>query len=82
MAASSPVQAELDWAKENIEDVGTYLNYDEMLARDDIDAVVVASVTAAHAIQALAAIKKGNHVLCEKPLSLDLSVVSLPPLFL
>ena len=76
VAVSSPVQDELVWAKENLEGVDTYLNYDEMLTRDDIEAVVISSVTAAHASQAIAAIKKGYHVLCEKPLSLDLGVVS------
>lgn len=47
-----------------------------MLANEALDAVVVASATSVHAKQALAAIAKGCHVLCEKPLSIDLQVVS------
>ena len=40
-----------------------------MLARDDIEAVVIASPTSTHADFAVAAIEAGKHVLCEKPLS-------------
>lgn len=47
-----------------------------MLEKEDLQAVVVSSATSVHAEQALKAIAKGYHVLCEKPLSLDLSVVS------
>ena len=52
-----------------------------MLEKVDLDAVVVASITAAHAEQALKAIEKGLHVLCEKPLSIDADVVCLPPAY-
>jgi myo-inositol 2-dehydrogenase/D-chiro-inositol 1-dehydrogenase len=55
--------------------VQIYEDYDEMLEKADLEAVVVASVTAVHAEQALKAIKKGLHVLCEKPLSIDVEVV-------
>lgn len=47
-----------------------------MLAQENLQAVVVASATSVHAEQALKAIAKGLHVLCEKPLSLDLNIVS------
>lgn len=50
-----------------------------MLAEENLDAVIVASATSVHAEQAIKAISKGYHVLCEKPLSIDLKVVS-PPL--
>lgn len=76
VAVTSPEQHELDWAAENIDGVETYLDYEEMLAKADLQVVVVSSVTAAHATQALSAIKKGYHVLCEKPLSLDVGIVS------
>lgn len=39
----------------------------ELLDRDDVDAVVVATPNAQHAEQALAAIDAGKHVLVEKP---------------
>ncbi|KAJ5946852.1 hypothetical protein N7454_003691 [Penicillium verhagenii] len=74
VAASSPDENEHPWAKENLPGVQVYLDYDEMLQNANLDAVVVASITAAHAEQAIKAIKKGLHVLCEKPLSIDAEV--------
>ena len=40
---------------------------DEVLARDDIDAVGICSPTQQHGEHALAAIEKGKHCLVEKP---------------
>lgn len=76
IAASTPDEDERKWAAKNLEGVKTYSDYDEMLEKEDLHAVVVASVTAVHAEQALKAITKGYHVLCEKPLSIDVDVVS------
>ena len=44
----------------------------EVLAREDIDAVVVTSPSAKHAAQAQAALEAGKHVLVEIPLALSL----------
>jgi predicted dehydrogenase len=46
-------------------------SYEELLARDDVDAVVLASPHSAHAEQVQMAAKAGKHVLCEKPFTLD-----------
>lgn len=78
VAASTPDEREREWAAENLEGVKTYHNYEEMLEKEDLQAVVVASVTAVHAEQTLKAIEKGLHVLCEKPLSIDVGIVSVP----
>ena len=76
IAVSSPVQAELDAAKKEFESVRTYLDFDEMLKQESkLQAVVVASATAAHAEQAIKAIQKGLHVMCEKPISTSAEVV-------
>lgn len=75
VAVTSPVASELDWARENLEGAQTYLDFDEMLEQKDIDAVVVSTITAVHAKQTLAAIARGYHVLCEKPLSLEAQIV-------
>ncbi|KAF2452583.1 putative oxidoreductase [Lineolata rhizophorae] len=70
IAVTSPVQAELDAAKAEFGNVRTYLDYDQMLQQEPtLQAVVVASATVVHADQAINAIQRGLHVLCEKPLS-------------
>lgn len=50
-----------------------YTDYRELCARDDIDAVTIATPNSFHAAQALTALHFGKHVLCEKPLAVDLS---------
>jgi predicted dehydrogenase len=49
----------------------TCTDYREMLARQDIDAVVVATPNFLHREIVLAALAAGKHVLCEKPLALN-----------
>lgn len=43
----------------------------EIVARDDIDAIAVATPPAAHLEMTRAALEAGKHVLCEKPFALD-----------
>jgi predicted dehydrogenase len=42
----------------------------ELLARPDIDAVSICTPNVAHYAQALAALRAGKHVMCEKPLAM------------
>lgn len=50
-----------------------YVDFREMLHKErSIDAVVVATTDNNHAIASMAAIKKGKHVYCEKPLTHDI----------
>ena len=49
-----------------------YTDYRELLRRDDVHAVVVATPNAFHAPITLAAVAAGKHVLCEKPLAMNL----------
>lgn len=76
IAVSSPVQDELDWAKKEFDGVRAYLSFDEMLGKEkDLQSVVIASATSVHAEQAIKAIERGLHVLCEKPLSINVAEV-------
>jgi predicted dehydrogenase len=47
--------------------------FEDLLARPDIDAVVIATPNYLHREITLAAISRGKHVLCEKPLALNLA---------
>ncbi len=49
-----------------------YSDYHELLAREDIDAVTLPLPDQVHAEVAIAALRAGKHVLCEKPMALDL----------
>ena len=49
-----------------------YTDYEEMFARETLDIVSVCTHAPLHAPIAIAAAKAGIHVLCEKPLSVDL----------
>lgn len=48
-----------------------YRDYKEMLELPEIDAVVVCVPNFLHAPVSLAALEKGKHVLCEKPMAID-----------
>jgi len=78
VAAFTPDEKELAWAKQRLEPAGVtlYTDYDEMLMHVGLEAVVVSTVTTVHAEQAIKAIKADKHVLCEKPLSTSVEVVS------
>jgi predicted dehydrogenase len=49
----------------------TSTRYEEVVSRDDVDAVVIATPNHTHAPIALEAVARGKHVLCEKPLALS-----------
>lgn len=48
-----------------------YLDYTELLRRDDIDAVSICTPNFLHKQPAIDALEAGKHVLCEKPLAMD-----------
>jgi predicted dehydrogenase len=51
--------------------VSTYGDYGEMLAQENLDAVLIATPSRFHAGMVESALARGLHVFCEKPLTLD-----------
>ena len=72
LAVSDPIEAAREGVAQqfNIEDA--YEDFHEMLKRDDIDAVSVTTPNFLHAEATIAALEAGKHVLCEKPLAMNL----------
>ena len=62
-------KAEKVAASAGIRDVHT--DPQELFARDDLDAIGIATPPASHHALAIAALKGGKHVMCEKPFALD-----------
>lgn len=48
-----------------------YQDYEQLLAREDLDAVCISSTHSAHYPMARAALERGLHVFCEKPLGMN-----------
>ena len=72
VALCDPVAAALDAAGDEAGIASRYLDYRDVLARDDIDVVAIATPNSLHEPIAIAALQAGKHVLCEKPLALSL----------
>lgn len=59
-----------DFRRDVNPDAFTTTDYRELLARDDIDAIAVTSPDYCHEEHAIAALRAGKHVFCEKPLAI------------
>lgn len=53
----------------NIPTDSRYVSYEDLLARDDIDAVSICTPNYLHGPQTVDALQAGKHVLCEKPMA-------------
>jgi predicted dehydrogenase len=72
VALCDPVARALDAAGDEAGIGARYRDYQDVLARDDIDLVTIATPNSLHEPIAIAALQAGKHVLCEKPLALTL----------
>lgn len=61
-------QTYLDQAAKRIPGVQTYTDWRKMLEQPNIDAVLVATPDHTHVVAAIAAVKLGKHIYCEKPM--------------
>lgn len=52
---------------------GRHASFHDLIARDDVDAVCVATPDGSHHAPVKAALEAGKHVLCEKPFTTDLA---------
>lgn len=74
LVAVSRAQSEL--AESSAKQFGArkwYSDWKELLADEDIDAVYIATPVHLHATQTIAAAEAGKHVLCEKPMAMNVS---------
>jgi predicted dehydrogenase len=69
VASRTPGKAAAFAAAEGIE--SHYASYEELVARDDIDAIYVATYPSQHKTHAMLAIAAGKHVLIEKPITMN-----------
>lgn len=53
-------------------DCATYVHFEDLVARDDLDAVLIASNDHWHVLHALAAVRAGKDVYVEKPLGMSI----------
>lgn len=72
VSACSPLQAELDWARDELGLARLHHDFDAFLRDPQLDAVALVTPTSLHADQIIAALQAGKHVFCEKPLALNL----------
>lgn len=57
--------------------VDGHAEWPQLVARDDVDAVLICSPAAAHCDQIIAAAEQGKHIFCEKPIDLDLGRIDM-----
>jgi predicted dehydrogenase len=70
-AVAGKEQDTLDALGTRFEGLGLYEDWQDLVARDDLDAISIVTPNSLHMPIAVAALASGKHVLCEKPLALS-----------
>jgi len=73
VALADPVAESLAQARETLNVELGFADYRAVLERSDVQAVVIATPTAFHREIAIAAARAGKHVLCEKPMAMNVA---------
>jgi predicted dehydrogenase len=76
VAVADVVQAAATRAAAEFGISDSYTDYHELLARDDIEGVMVCTPTAVHAPPVIAALEAGKHVFVEKPMEANLQAAA------
>ncbi|KAK9311495.1 hypothetical protein V1524DRAFT_442204 [Lipomyces starkeyi] len=69
----TPVKTEQEWAAQTVPEAKVFSDYKDLVAQDNIDAVMLVTPTGLHKEQVFLALQHGKHVFCEKPLALSAS---------
>ncbi|HSR55983.1 MAG TPA: Gfo/Idh/MocA family oxidoreductase [Alphaproteobacteria bacterium] len=72
LAGGADIRAEARLAFEKAYGRPTYGSVAELCARDDVDAVWISTPNTLHAEHAICAARNGKHVICEKPMAVNL----------
>ena len=78
LCACSPKDADIVWADEHLvpHGVQVYRTFEDMIDTPQLEAVIIASATPLHMEHTIAALDRGIHVLCEKPVCTSVDEVS------
>ena len=71
VAIADPVQGRARKLADRFAIAGVHESHAELIARDDIDVIDVCTPTSTHFALTMAALERGKHVLCEKPVAED-----------
>jgi predicted dehydrogenase len=71
VAVADPDEGRQAAARTSFPGTETYSTLDEVLANEDVEAVIIATPAAMHAAMATACLEADRHVLVEKPLTMD-----------
>ncbi|MCD6309464.1 MAG: Gfo/Idh/MocA family oxidoreductase, partial [Candidatus Eremiobacteraeota bacterium] len=70
IALADPVDERLKKVGDQLGITDLYSDYKDLVALDNLDAVVVCAPNCEHASASIAALQAGKHVLCEKPIAM------------